>query len=125
MTYRVNRRGPPAEVPPKEYVYAGPPAQPFFLGPNAIEASDVIELPGAMALVNWSWHPVPPEPLFLIWGRADYEDAFGHSHFVEWCHRLILSRTGGGKMRASTIQWGPYNRTGTNDKRKQTKAALS
>ena len=55
--------------------------------------------------------PMGVEPFILIWGRADYEDVFQQKHFVEWCHRLRLSRTGGEKMSAGTFQWGDYNRS--------------
>jgi len=110
MTIQIDWRGPPYAIPEPKYVYRAPP-RPFFLAPQAVEPSEVIDLPMAAALVNWSMKPVGEPPQILIWGRADYEDVFGKKHFVEWCHELRLSRTGGEKMRAGTIQWGKYNRT--------------
>jgi hypothetical protein len=65
----------------------------------------------AQAIINASWKPAEEPPQILIWGRADYEDIFGQKHFVEWCHELRFSRTGGERMRPSTIQFGKYNRT--------------
>lgn len=115
MTIQVDWRGPPGPVPPPEFAYRNS-SQPFFIPPKAVETSAVIEIPTAAAIVSWSMNPVGIEPFILIWGRADYEDVFQRKHFVEWCHRLRFSRTGGEKMRASTIQWGPYNRTDTDDK---------
>jgi hypothetical protein len=68
-------------------------------------------MPSAAAIVTWSLNPIGLEPPVLIWGRADYEDIFGRSHFVEWCHRLRLDRHDGKNMRAGFIQWGDYNRS--------------
>jgi hypothetical protein len=110
MTIQVDWRG-PEHVPPSEYGYRNDRA-PFFLAPMAVEPSEVIEVPTASAIVNWSWFPIHPPPLILIWGRADYEDVFGGTHFVEWCYRLRLSRPVHGKtMSAGTTQWGEYNRS--------------
>jgi hypothetical protein len=109
MTIQVDWRGPDG-APPAEYSYRSGP-KPFFLAPKAIEPSDVIDIPTATALVNWSMNPITPEPVILIWGRADYEDIFERKHFVEWCHRLRLSRSGGERMRAGPIQWGEHNRS--------------
>ncbi len=101
-------RGP---VPPIEYGYRGQ-ANPFFLAPKAVEPSDVIDVPSAAAIVNWSMSPVGLCPLILVWGRADYEDIFGGTHFVEWCYQLRLSRPRtSAPIRASMIQWGDHNRT--------------
>ena len=85
----------------------------FFVGPQAIKSSSYIDMSAApRALIDWSFHPVPPEPVVLIWGRADYEDFFGKSHFVEWCYQLRLSRPiGEERMTASFVQWGEHNRT--------------
>jgi hypothetical protein len=110
MTIQINWRTPPYAVLEPKYIYRAPP-NPFFLAPKAVEPSEVIEMPMAAALVNWAMKPIGDPPLILIWGRADYEDVFGRKHFVEWCHELRLSRTGGEKMRADKIQWGKYNRT--------------
>jgi len=115
MTIWVNWRGPPGEVPPA--VYKGPPALPFFLAPKAVEPSDVIEIPAAMALIDWSMRPVGAEPMILIWGRADYEDVYGKRHFIEWCHQLRFSRPTDERMRAGFIQWREHNRSDDNDER--------
>ena len=113
MTLQVDWRG-PSEVPPPEYGYRSTP-EPFFLAPMAIEPSEIIEIPTAAAIVNWSMKPIGDPPLILIWGRADYEDVFGVKHFVEWCYRLRLSRpVQGERMQASTIQWGNYNHSDEN-----------
>jgi hypothetical protein len=110
MTIQINWRGPPLPLPP-DYEYRDG-KQPFFLAPRAIEPSDVIEIPSAMSLVDNEMHPVRAvAPIILIWGRADYEDVFGKTHFVQWCHRLRFERHDGEKMRAGFIQWGDYNRT--------------
>ena len=49
--------------------------------------------------------------MIFIYGRADYDDVFGHHHFVQWCYTLRFERHQGEKVRASFIQWGEYNRT--------------
>jgi hypothetical protein len=111
MKIRTHWRGPIGPVPP-EYVYPNGPSA-FFIGPNSTEYSEVIDLSGApQALVDYGFfNPGGIEPLIFIWGRADYEDSFGHPHFVEWCYRLRLERHDGKNMRAQFIQWGDYNRT--------------
>jgi hypothetical protein len=113
MTIQVDWRGPPGPVPPVEYTYRNSP-QAFFLPPKAVEVGAVVEIPSAAAVVNWAMSPMGAEPFILIWGRADYEDVFCRKHFVEWCYRLRLSRTGGKKMSAECIQWGDYNRSDKN-----------
>lgn len=109
MTFQVNWRTPPIDIPP-DYVYRRP-AEPFFLAPKAAEASSVVDMPGVSILVDWSFRPTGEEPLVLIWGRADYEDVFGRSHFVEWCYRLRFERHDRKAMRAHFIQWGDHNRS--------------
>jgi hypothetical protein len=111
MAIQVNWRGPPGPIPP-DYGYRTSP-QPFFLAPNAVEPSSVIEMPGASVILKWAMNPIGVEPLVLIWGRADYEDVFGAPHFVEWCYQLRFERHQGRKQRmtAGFTQWGDYNRT--------------
>jgi hypothetical protein len=110
MKIQVDWRHPSGSIPPPEYSYRTSPEH-FFLAPKAVELTETIELPQAAGIVNWSMSQMGVEPLILVWGRADYEDVFSRKHFVEWCYRLRLSRTGGERMRASMIQWGEYNRT--------------
>ena len=85
----------------------------LFIGPNAIELSEGKDMSRApQALIDFEIeNPVRGPPLILIWGRAEYEDVFGHPHFVEWCYRLRLERHDGKRIRAHFIQWGEYNRT--------------
>jgi hypothetical protein len=109
MTIQVNWCGPEGDV--ILYRYRKPPI-PFFVGPNAVETSASFEIPGAGAIVDWSWHPVGDQPLVLIWGRADYEDIFDKAHFVEWCYRVTFSRPYRlQRLRAIFTQWEEYNRT--------------
>jgi hypothetical protein len=111
MTIQVDWRAPPGPVPPSEYSYRSK-REPFFLAPMAIERGEVIEIPSAAAIVNWSMKPMGLPPFILIWGRADYEDVFGTPHFVEWCYRLRLSRPiHKERMTAQFVQWGDYNRS--------------
>jgi hypothetical protein len=110
LTIRVDWRGPGSPLP-VDFTYRADPV-PFFLGPQAIEPSDCIEMTGAQALVNWQWNPVIPSPQMFIWGRADYRDVFGKHHFTEWCYQLRLSRPiRSERMSTQFIQWGEYNRT--------------
>jgi hypothetical protein len=108
LTIQVDWTGP--GVTPS-FKYRGTPKI-FFLAPRAAAQSDVIDIPPAPALIDWSFHPVGSEPLILIWGRADYEDVFGKKHFVEWCYQLRFSRPWRHqRLAASFIQWGDYNRS--------------
>jgi hypothetical protein len=110
MTIKVNWCGPNGDLV-LDYSYKKPPTQ-FFVAPQAVERSDVFEIPSARAIVDWSWHPFGDPPLILIWGRADYEDIFGRNHFVEWCYRVGFSRPyRRGRISASFTQWGDYNRS--------------
>ncbi len=109
LTIRVNWCGPTGDV--VLYEYRKDPI-PFFVGPKAVETSASFEIPGAKAVVDWSWHPVGDQPLVLVWGRADYEDIFDRHHFVEWCYRVTFVRPFRGfRIRAVLTQWGEYNRT--------------
>jgi hypothetical protein len=109
MTYQVNWRGPPGPIPP-DYVYSNPP-EPFFLAHKAVEPSALVEIPRAPILIDWALRRIGEEPGVYIWGRADYEDIFGESHFVQWCRQLRFERHDGEKLRAGFIQWGEYNRS--------------
>lgn len=109
MNIQVGWRGPVGQMPP-DYVYKNG-SEPFFLAPMSVEASGIVEMSGAQALVDYHLHYQGVEPNMFIWGRADYEDIFGNPHFVQWCYKLRLERHTGEKVRASFIQWGDYNRT--------------
>jgi hypothetical protein len=110
MRIQVNQRGPVGTIPPN-YTYQNS-SQPFFLAPKAIEPSAVVEMPTANALVDYGLNPIGDPPMIFIWGRADYDDIFGKSHFIQWCYQLRLSRPWhGGGLRAEFIQWGDYNRS--------------
>jgi hypothetical protein len=110
MTIQVNagplRRTPdPTGRGDPMYDYGQSPV-PMTLGPGAIERSEVMIVPGIQALIDWSYQPVGPEPLFLIWGTAVYEDAFDRGHHITWCYRIRLDRHDGKILRAGFIQWG-------------------
>lgn len=83
----------------------------FFLGPHATNLGDIVEIPPARSLVDWSMTLQGAAPQILIWGRGDYEDVFRKRHFVEWCYELRFSRPDTGRMRPSFIQRGEYCRT--------------
>lgn len=111
MKIKVNWRGPDGPVPPG-YTYRNP-AVPFFLGPQDVQHSDVVEIPPAMAIVDWEMSGrKDAEPMIWIWGRADYRDAFGEPHFLEWCYKLRFERHRKERMTAGFIQWGQHNRSG-------------
>lgn len=108
MTIRVGWSGP--DPNPPDYIFKQPPI-PFFIAPQSTEISGEIEIPPVMKLIDWSFTPYGTPPRILIWGRADYEDIFGHRHFTEWCRELRLDAHKGTDLRATYIQWGGYNRT--------------
>jgi hypothetical protein len=108
MRIQVDWRGPGGTL--TSYEYRTPP-EPFFLAPRAVEPSDIIEMPGANALINEGNIILGEPPMMFIWGRADYMDIFGRPHFVQWCYRLRFERHVGEKVRAHFIQWGEYNRS--------------
>lgn len=93
MTIQVDWRGPIGPIPP-EYQYRQEPFR-FFLPAKATECSDVIEMPGVQALVEYGMERIGDMPMIFIWGRADYTDVFDKAHFVEWCYRLRLDRHDG------------------------------
>ena len=95
----------------------------IFLAPASVEPSAFIEIPvpSTQSVIEYSINPpeiVPIStevlitPILLVWGRADYEDVFGHAHFTEWCYQVKFECPDGGKLRAGFIQWGEYNRSG-------------
>lgn len=109
MSIRVNWQG-PAGRNVKQYDYKAS-ASDFFVAPNAVEPSEIIEMPGARALIDYPLRPDGGEPFIFIWGRADYEDVFGKPHFTEWCYRVRFEQHDGKNLRAGFIQWGEHNRT--------------
>jgi hypothetical protein len=69
-------------------------------------------MPGGQALIAWAGNPIAVAPMMFVWGRADYQDVFGGTHFVEWCYQVRFSRPiRSERLRADFIQWGEYNRT--------------
>jgi hypothetical protein len=93
-----------------DYSYRFAP-MPFFVPPKAVEGGEFVEMTGGQALIDYGWKPVGPEPLMLIWGRANYEDIFNRRHFIEWCYRVRFDRHDGKTISAHLIQWGDYNRS--------------
>jgi hypothetical protein len=82
----------------------------FFIGPNAIEPSEFLELHGLNALIqNGEAGILGPIPPMLIWGRAEYEDVFGQVHFFDWCYRIRPECHRGERLRVGFVQWGEYN----------------
>lgn len=109
MKIRINNQGPIGNLPP-DFIF-NQSAAPFFVAPNSIEQSHFIEIQGLQAPIDYGLNPIAHEPILLIWGRADYEDIFGDSHFVEWCYRIRVESHKGGDLGVSFIQWGEYNRS--------------
>jgi hypothetical protein len=83
----------------------------FFSGRKPREGSHYIEMPPARTLIEYGAFRRGEPHIILIWGRADYEDVFEQSHFVEWCYELRFDKHDGQKLRASFVQIGDYNRT--------------
>jgi hypothetical protein len=88
-----------------EYPYKGPTSQ-MFIGPQSVVDGEVLEIGGANAVIN---NGIEPGQMLYIWGRAGYDDIFGHRHFVKWCYRVRFHRYDGGRLRASYIQHDDYN----------------
>ena len=124
MTIRVRWQFVAKDIPP-DYLYENSSTPFFFIAPKAIEPSTFIDIPtqGVQRLIDHENttevapipHGIAPlalvDPKLLIWGRADYEDVFGHAHFAEWCYEVRFERHDGKKLRAGFIQWGDYNRS--------------
>lgn len=110
MTIQTNWRGPLGPIPP-EYGYKNSFAEPFFVAPQAIETSEFFEVTGVQSLIDYEMRYEGVRPMFWVWGRADYADVFGRSHFLEWCYRVRFERHRRDPLRASLIQWGAYNRS--------------
>ena len=98
-------------INPVQYVYTTP-AKNIFLSPQAVTESEFVYIQGIQEFIDYgmSRNTIGNlEPIFLIWGRADYEDIFGKSHFIEWCYRIRLDDHRGEGLRATFTQWGDYN----------------
>jgi hypothetical protein len=80
MVIQVGWRGPEGPMPP-EYNYRNAPL-PFFLAPNAVDVGEFTEIPSTQVLIYYGLHPNGAEPIFFLWGRADYKDVFGQDHFM-------------------------------------------
>ena len=100
-------------INPIQYVYTAS-AKNIFLSPQAVTESEFVYIQGIQEIINYvvSKNTIGNlEPIFLIWGRADYEDIFGKAHFIEWCYRIRLDDHKGKGLRATFTQWGEYNRS--------------
>jgi hypothetical protein len=109
MTIRIGSHGPIGPIPP-DYDYRNSP-EPFFVPPKAVEPSAFIEIQGANDVINNGTPHSGLVPNLFLWGRADYNDIFGQSHFFEWCYQIRFECHNGKKLRAGFIQYGDYNRT--------------
>jgi hypothetical protein len=83
----------------------------IFVAPHSETLGEVVEMPGLGSLIQGGLPELTIVPLMLIWGRADYDDIFGKSHFIEWCYRVRPENHRGERLRVSFIQWGNYNRS--------------
>jgi len=111
MTIQVDWRQPGGTLPVEfDYPYRGFRER-FFLAPRSTEPSDFIEMPGANEIINEGMPHPGLAPMMFIWGRADYQDIFGHWHFAQWCYQVRFDRHRGARLRAQFIQWGDNNRT--------------
>ena len=109
MKICIDWRGPPTGA--LTYQFRSEPVG-LFLAPKATEHGAFVEMPGGQRIIDYAlFSHLGVEPMMLIWGRADYEDVFGKSRFVEWCYRVRFDRHDGKELRASFIQWGEYNRS--------------
>lgn len=84
------------------------PTIPFFVAPNSVERSDVIEIGPANALIKIG---LGSSEQILIWGQTRYADIFDTPHFSHWCYRVRFERHAGGPLRAHFYRWGTYNET--------------
>lgn len=121
MTIQTNWQVPDIE---RRYTFVNEPV-PFFIGPQAVEGSEFVEITGTQMIIDHSFNPIGDEPLILFWGRGDYEDIFGGKHFIEWCYRLRYEDHKGEGLRASFMQWGPYNRSDEDDRTQMAQGAPS
>ncbi len=97
--------------------YQNPTPTPFFLGPQATSGSKLIDVHSGFIneLIEWKNNPVGTIPPPMIWGRADYEDVFGESHFTEWCYSPEATRTDPTeRLRISFVQADQHNRSDYN-----------
>jgi hypothetical protein len=102
-------------MPPEfDFAAALPDERNFFLGPHATAGGEVVTTNSHFAnmVIN---DGLGSDALIFVFGRADYEDIFRVPHFVEWCYKVRLWRpaneSGLGRLRATFIQYGNYNRT--------------
>jgi hypothetical protein len=112
MRFQVDWRGPPFPdgVYGPDEAYRSVPDK-LFIAPQGVEPTRLIEIPSISEIVDWAFSDpsVGEQPPFLIWGRADYEDTFGETHYIEWCYLIRLDDHKGDGLRATFTQWGERN----------------
>ena len=79
----------------------------MFLGPQAREWSEGIEIPP-----NLATEAAQGISAIYIWGRVDYRDIFDDTppRFTQWCNRLSLTRNGP-EILHEFVSFGPYNQS--------------
>jgi hypothetical protein len=107
MTVMVNWTTLVGELPDDfPYLYReGTKAAPMYLGPEASEWSDAIQLG------TWeATRVIEGQQNIFIWGRCDYHDIFDKTprHYTKWCYRLIFTRTDP-LPESQFVAFGPYN----------------
>jgi len=78
---------------------------PMFLGPNATEWSEAIELNAREATLV-----LDGKQNIFIWGRVEYRDVFNKTpiHYTEWCYRLIFTKLVP-QPESQFVAFGPHN----------------
>lgn len=90
-----------------DFAYEDGKPETMFLGPRSIMPSNVICIPPDVIRAA-----IADETRIYIWGRTEYEDIFGQSHWMRFCYRLHVE-----DIRAERFGWrhrttyGRYNGT--------------
>lgn len=105
MRVSVNWTHWPGQIPPGFQYKYGELARNMFLGPEATEWSNAVEVP-----VHVANAALDDSEQIYMWGRVDYEDIFKptHGHFTQWCYRVYVEAFGG-SVRARFVAEGDYN----------------
>jgi hypothetical protein len=91
---------------------------PMFLGPQATEWSEAIDIPANVATAALKG----TENLF-IWGRVEYRDIFDDTplHFTEWCYKMVFTRVTPEPL-TQFVAFGPHNRSDEDTRQKRERA---
>jgi hypothetical protein len=88
---------------------------PMFLGPQATEWSEAMNIPANVATAA-----LKGGDNVFVWGRVEYRDIFDNTplHFTEWCYKMVFTRVSP-KPLTQFVAFGPHNRSDEDTRQSQ------